>query len=650
MDGLELVHRVHQEAQALMENLGWRRAHAGDPMGACGNAWCKEFPTAFNIDLYRSAADRILIGRFDVFAMRDAALGFPPNWNQDPKTGMVVPLVFGKTLNYRDERIVGDIKYVWEPNRHLDLVTLAQAWRLTGESKYLRGFQTLLDSWFEQCPYPMGVNWVSALESAVRLVNWSFAWHLLGGDESPLFAGAVGTEFRSRWLRSVFQHCHFVAGNFSRYSSANNHLLGEYMGLLVGACTWPMWPESAGWKSTAVEGFETEALSQNGSDGVNREQAVYYQHTVMDMMLLCGLIGRANGVEFSQPYWAYLENMCSFLASVMDCAGNVPMVGDADDAHMVRLNQEAGWSPYRSLLAAGAVLFSRGDLAMKAGNFDDKSRWLLGDPAAKVFGALPRPATENPRMAFSEGGYYLLGTRFGAAGEVRALVDCGPLGYLSIAAHGHADALAMVLSAGGRELLVDPGTYAYHTQKKWRDYFRGTFAHNTVRVDRTNQSEIGGNFLWLHKAEAHCDVADTHGILQKFSGWHAGYQCLQDPVTHQRDIVFDATCNCFEVTDTLRCKGRHEVELCWHFADDCLVSLVDGRLVARAGQVTLTMFTEGPTLVPTLLHGNDEMPAGWISRAFDVRTPTNSAVWKGQIHGETRLCTRLIISFDKASN
>ena len=59
----------------------------------------------------------------------------------------------------------------------------------------------------------------------------------------------------------------------------------------------------------------------------------------------------------------------------------------------------------------------------------------------------------------------------------------GPLGFTSIAAHGHADALAMVLSIGGDELFIDPGTYAYHTEQKWRDYFKGTSAHNTVRID-----------------------------------------------------------------------------------------------------------------------------------------------------------------------
>jgi hypothetical protein len=640
----ELFYRIRKFVQAKLEQVGAGRACPGKPVGSSGKAWCEDFSSRFDVEAYRSAAERILAGQFDVFAMRDVALGFPPAWNQDPKTLKTAPLVFGKTLNYRDERIVGDIKYLWEPNRHLTLVTLAQAWRLTGEARYIEGVRKLLDSWFEQCPYPLGVNWTSSLEHAIRLMNWSFAWHLLGGDSSPLFEGVAGADFRSRWLRSVFQHCHFIDGHFSRYSSANNHLLGEYMGLLVGTVTWPMWSESSAWKSTAVQGFETEALRQNGPDGVNREQAVYYQHEVMDMMLLCGLICRANGIEFSSPYWERLEHLMEFLAAVMDCAGHVPMIGDGDDALMVSLSQERDWSPYRSLLATGAVLFSRGDFAAKAGRFDDKSRWLLGDSAAEVFGALPLPETEKPQVSFSESGYYLMGTRFGAADEIRALVDCGPLGYLSIAAHGHADALSFVLSAGGRELLIDPGTYAYHTQKKWRNYFRGTFAHNTLRVDGVDQSVIGGNFLWLSKANAYCDLAKLGGGRQVFKGWHDGYLRLNDPLTHQREITFDAASNRFEVIDVLRCAEQHEVELCWHFAEDCVVSCFDGKVIADSGTVRLSMDMEESVLSPYLLRGKEDPPAGWVSRSFDVKTPTTTVVWRGVIQGNVRLLTRIDIS------
>ena len=64
-------------------------------------------------------------------------LGDDVRWNVDPKTRHRAPLSFGKTLNYRDTRLVGDIKYLWELNRHLEVVTLAQAYALTSDRRYL---------------------------------------------------------------------------------------------------------------------------------------------------------------------------------------------------------------------------------------------------------------------------------------------------------------------------------------------------------------------------------------------------------------------------------------------------------------------------------------------------------------------------------
>src|ERR1700694_5234585 len=85
---------------------------------------------------YIPAADRIAAGRFDLFALRDVELGSPPRWNRDPRSGIEAPLTFGKSLDYRDPGRVGDIKYLWEINRHLHLVTLAQAFALSGEARY----------------------------------------------------------------------------------------------------------------------------------------------------------------------------------------------------------------------------------------------------------------------------------------------------------------------------------------------------------------------------------------------------------------------------------------------------------------------------------------------------------------------------------
>jgi hypothetical protein len=319
------------------------------------------------------------------------------------------------------------------------------------------------------------------------------------------------------------------------------------------------------------------------------------------------------------------------------------MFGDADDGYAVRLSQEPDFCPYRSLLATGAILFGRGDFKAKAGRLDDKTRWLFGADAERDYDALPAEPQALPvRRAFPDGGYYILGCDFETDREIRGIVDAGPVGYLSIAAHGHADALAFTLSVGGREFLVDPGTYAYHTQKKWRDYFRGTTAHNTVVVDGENQSEIGGNFMWLRKAVARCEMWESNAEMDHFVGMHDGYQRLEDPVVHRREIRLDKHARHFFVTDTLECSGAHRVECFWHFSENCEVSVDGNTLTAANDGRRIRMTLSNPELRFDLCRGQSELPCGWISRSFDVKAPTVTARVALEVNGTTSITTEIV--------
>ena len=591
-----------------------------------------------------SAAGRIARGKFDVFALRGVELGSPPQWNRDPKSGVEAPLAFGMLLDYRDPRLVGDIKYLWEPNRHHHIVTLAQAYAVGGDARHVEVLRRHLESWFASCPWRMGPNWSSALEAAIRLINWSAAWQLLGGARSPLLAHAGGVEFRTRWLQSVFQHAEFVRRNVSLYSSANNHLLGEAAGLFIAGITWPHWQLAREWLTEGRAILEREALLQNAPDGVNREQASAYQRFVLELLLLSLLAGRANGQGLPAAVEARVEAMMEYLASIMDAGGNVPAFGDSDDAQVLRLSQEAGHCPYRSLLAAGSIVFRRGDFKAKARALDDKTRWMLGRGADAAYQALTTAGAWLPvRRAFPEGGYYILGCDFESDSEIRLTADAGALGYLSIAAHGHADALAFTLSVGGREFLIDPGTYAYHTEPAWRAYFRGTAAHNTVRVDGLNQSQSGGNFMWLGKASAGCNLWRTSSERDVFEGWQAGYLRLADPVMHRRRIALDKRVRRVLIEDSLQMAGAHDIELNFHCSERCRVEPApEGYLLLQDGRALSLRLPRAERASSRVHFGSLAPISGWVSRRFDVRRPAPTISWTARLEGETILHTEIM--------
>jgi len=601
---------------------------------------------------YQQAAEKISRGVLDIFNLNEHYLGDPPEWNRDPLTGKDIPMVFGKTLDYRNEELVGDIKYVWEPSRHLQLVVLAQAYHLTGSEDYLLALRRQLTSWFDQCPYLMGPQWVSSLELGIRLINWYFIWQLIGGLESELFKGEEGKEFRDRWLQLIYQHVHFINSYYSRYSSANNHLIGEAAGVFIATTGWPFWPEFGKWQKKSARILESETLLQNTIDGVNREQAVAYQQFVLDFLLISKLTAEANLFEFSKDWVDRVESMLNFLASIMDVAGNIPMIGDADDGFVVSLSRgDSKWCPYRSLLATGAVVFNRDDFAVKSQYFDAKSKWLLGDDGANHFSSLAGVSGRLPvKRDFKEGGYYIIGDQFERRNEVRIIADAGALGYLNIAAHGHADALSFTLFVGGKEILIDTGTYTYHTQKKWRNYFRGTAAHNTVRVDRLDQSVIGGNFMWLRKATVAAVAWTTGEEEDSLVASHDGYARLSDPVYHKRTIRYNKRSRKLFVTDAIKCKSSHVVELFWHFGEHCQIDSQSGCIMIRDGSVAIVLKMVDPLIGnPEVVSGIDTPPLGWVSRRFGAKVPTTTVVYKREIHGDTEFCTEFTIQFIDSS-
>jgi Heparinase II/III-like protein/Heparinase II/III N-terminus len=583
---------------------------------------------------YCAAAAQILEGSIHVFALRLPSRVTDLNWNTDPLTGCRAPLRFGKVIDYRDENLVGNIKYLWELNRHLDLVTLAEAYALTRDHRYLGGIAVRLGSWLDQCPYLKGVNWCSSLELGIRLINWSIVWQLIGGLESRLFAGAPGADLRKRLIDSIFQHVHFIRSYYSRHSSANNHLVGEAAGVFVASCTWPHWTEFDRWGSEARSVLIESAKTQVHEDGVTREQAIGYQQFVLDFFIIAGLAARARNADFPASYWRTVEKMIEFIYAIMDVAGNVPMIGDADDGRVVRLSQEPGFCPFRSLLATGAVLFHRADFAAKSGGLDDKTRVLVGgDQSAQLF-PHSSDAPLAGRRSFPHGGYFVLGSELETPREVRLTADAGPLGFLSIAAHGHSDALSIVLSVAGREILVDPGTFSYHTKGAWREYFRGTSAHNTVRVDRLDQSVQGGNFMWQRHAKARCLDFAHDDTGSRFIGEHDGYTRLADPVVHKRAIRQQG--NRIEIMDRIDCAGYHVIERFWHFGEHCHVDISDTRVVAVHGPVRVT-FTAGEAVQLVRLRASEDPPGGWVSRRFDVKVPSDSIVWTNEVRSTSEL-------------
>ncbi len=584
-------------------------------------------------------AEGICAHRLSFFGLTDVFVGDPIDWHRDHASHRRAPRGYSADIDYRDFRVTGDCKLVWELNRHYHLVVLARAWRCTGERRYAEALVKQLDEWLDANPFGYGMNWRSPLELGVRLINWIWAIDLLR-DRHPL-----EPRWLARVLKSVHLHCWEIQRKYSRGSSANNHLIGEAAGVYIACAYFPQLPASARWRAQAHAILSEEIERQTWPDGGSREQAVGYQIFVMQFFLLAGLVARAIGEDFPPRYWQRLERMAEFLAALAEGGERMPMFGDADDGYVLDLGDDP--RDARPWLAVAAVLFARPDFKITAGPCPETLAWLLGPAGCADYAQLgytcsPSAGVPLASRAFPDSGYYLLQ---GGAGKQRISVvfDCGELGYGPIAAHGHADALSFTLRIAGRDVLVDPGTYDYFSYPHWRRYFRSTRAHNTVVIDGEDQSEMLGPFLWGQRAPARCLAWRPHpeggGCVV---AEHDGYERLPDPVGHRRCLALDIERQTLVIEDELSARGVHSIEIFFHLAEDCrLVSLDDNRFHILTGAGQTWQLALDPRLTVKILVGSEDPTGGWVSRGYHRRQMSTTLCGQLCAEGSIRLVSRL---------
>ncbi len=643
----EFFYRGKKSVRANIERVAWPLL--GGPMPASSISSSHQmFPSA---DLWSDGwnekfapeTDRLedlLNGNLVFFGGTPLDIGQPPRWHQDPSTGVEAPRQFGKGIDYRDDRIVGNIKILWELNRHQYLVPLTVAYVVTGEEKYRVTLKEHLESWVRENPAGIGINWCSSLELSLRLISWSIVHCLLVAKDKQhgifdlLDAGILGV--------SIHQHIHFVIHHLSRYSSANNHLIGELTGIWIATSVFNLGASGRKWSSFAKQELELEARQQVHEDGVNKEQAFYYHTTVLEYFLLAWVIGERSGSSFSGDFLKNINAMSSFVRDVTPLNGPMLQVGDSDDGFVTRFTLAEPVDPIRDILTAVDQCLGRDDWCRDA-TPGQKAFWydLMLSTAEHRSSPAPEHTTSRAGypIVYQHGGYAILGDD-----ETHILFDAGELGYPSVAAHGHADALSFCLTRNGHPWVVDPGTYSYHSDHGWRDYFRGTQAHSTLTIDNRNQSEIGGPFMWLKKAQAHILEygVDEQGC-QYATGEHDGYQ--DTGVLCRRSVTYDAKTSRVNIIDTVRASNKHVVNINFHFHPDVtLLQHEQNSFLATRGdqEKSRILISVDPRFSWYICKGQSDPPLGWYSSRLGELRPTVTLHGVSEVTSNTELVTEFL--------
>ena len=577
-------------------------------------------------------AEKIVGHRLSFFDLQDKFLGDPFVWNRDHKLEKDTPLIYSSSIDYRDIRETGDCKYVWEPNRHHQLVVLGRAYCLSGEIRFAKAVSEQLDSWLRQNPYGLGMNWRSGLELGIRLINWVWAYDLIKDSDS------ICDEFYLRFLDSVSRHVWEIDRKYSRGSSVNNHLIGEAAGVFTATSYFRDMKNASLCRNKSREILIREILNQTYPDGGTKEQAIGYHMFVIQFFVITGLIARKTVQDFPESYWSRLEKMFEFIKMLSEGGDNIPKFGDCDDGYVL----DIGSNPLsiKEWLAVGAALFERNDFITSCEHMEP-IEWLPGISVQDVSLAKNRKCSS---IAFGQSGYYLLQCGdLDSPQRISVVFDCGPLGMGTLAGNGHADALSFTLRVFGKDILVDPGTYDYFSYPQWREYFRSTRAHNTIVIDGLNQSEMLGLFLWGRKARAKCLSWEPSEIGGKVIGEHDGYSVLGDPVIHRRTLELDGRNRELTICDNIIAANEHNIEIFFHFAEHCVLNPVSRNLYQiNIGPAKIEIELDSNLEVKTF-KGSTEPIIGWVSRGYHQKQPATSLVGRINCKGNLSLVSKVSI-------
>ncbi|MFY9561003.1 MAG: alginate lyase family protein [Terriglobales bacterium] len=552
-------------------------------------------------------ADDICHHRFRLLGYDDLDYGDEIDWHLDRVHGKRAPLDPWFKIPFLQFAAVGDHKITWELNRHQHLVTLAKAWLLSKDEKYVRELIAQWHSWVKANPYPLGINWGSTLEVAFRSLSWIWVDQML--TDAPEYA-----ELRTELLPALALHGRYIERYLSTYFSPNTHLLGEAVALFFLGTLYPQIAAAARWQRTGWKVVLQSAQRQVRPDGVYFEQSLHYHVYALDFFLYAQLLAARNGLEIPAVYTATMGRMLDVLQA-LSRAGPPEGFGDDDGGRVFnprRNHTEHMTDP----LAIGTLLYGREDLS--AARLTEESIWLFGQQAVDAL--LQENAHRAPHSAaFPDGGFYVLADSQPYAQQM--VVDAGPQG-VGRCGHGHSDALSVRLTMDGQRWLVDAGSGVYiSADPSDRNAFRGTGAHNTMRVDGVDQAVPADPFSWTAIPTTRVENWSTGKTFSYFAGSHDGYVRLPDPVTHCRYVAKINGGPCL-VRDVALGREAHDLEVRWHFAPDFDLRETENGMLAAArrsgadsGQPSLRL------ILPEGTSWQMEMTRGLISPAYGKFQP-----------------------------
>lgn len=551
------------------------------------------------------------------------------NWHLDWKTGRA----FDATSFYADIALTpngADIKLPWELSRFNFVWTLGKAYWTTNRAAYKEKFLELVADWQKKNPFCYGVNWLNAMEVALRAANWIAGFYFFCDGKSD-------AAFWIDYLKWLFQHGVYIEHNLEYTRRSGNHLIADAVGLLTLGFFFKQTERGQAWIASAKKILEEEILAQTYGDGMDYEMSLAYHAFVSEMLLAAFILARLNKAPFSEAFKARLEKMFEVILHCAKPNGALPLIGDNDDGKLFWFNSESDCNDARASLATASVVFQRGDFKAAATQFSEHALWLLGIEGWETFQRIPTRAEPLASRLFAESQFAALRSE-----KMHIVIDAGELGKRGWGGHGHNDTFSFELFFAGATFIADSGTYCYTSDKIRRNQFRSVRAHNTIMIDGIELAEFASDFR-VKRDRTNPKILNWHSSPERdeLLVEHRAYAFLAEPITHRRCFALNKTKDALEIVDTLFGKGRHRAELYLHFAPEIQVS------EKNSEQFMLQHLESGARLllrIEGVAHAQIELCE--ISPRYGVLQPSLRLKAETEFLNETRIQTTISTAID----
>lgn len=501
--------------------------------------------------------------------------------------------IFFSAIDWRNKPF--DIRSIWEPARLQNITTLLVYTNnnpkdpLSDKIRQFCLFQ--ISRWIQKNPFLYGPHYISVMECGLRIPVLFYCLKLIDDIKQIKIV-----------FNAIFLHGWWISKRLSLYSSLGNHTIAESVGLIFAGSIFYDHKKAKRWLKKGIQILKKELSHQFLEDGGPAEQSFHYHRFVLDLYWLAIDFLEKNNLYDCLKLKSRLIRAEKFLLAFQAQNGNVYSIGDSDDGFAIA-------------------------------------------PMVKPKKPIINYMKKKIRI-FKNSGYTIINS----ANRIQLIFDHGPLGMPPLYNHGHADALSIILNINGKQILVDPGTYKYNGAPEWRRYFKGTRAHNTITIDGFDQSVQETGFIWSHPYNVELLGFSENADQFLVNAMHDGYERLEEPVRHKRDILFFDN-RCFLIKDSFVGKGVHEFEINFHLHPN--VDLIKQnswwQIKNEDTKIYIRLIESGDFVT---ICGSKDPIHGWYSPSYGTRFKCNvmSCKKKGsprEISFVTAICTEALIDMKK---